>query len=70
MGEEKLYFPLLKLGKRQKPTLGRSVSTHFVADCTFKTPQSRNSPSCKNVFIDQQQAFEKNLTYRTIKEIM
>ena len=70
MGEKKLYFPLLKLGKRQKPTLERSVSTHFVADCSFTTSQSRNSPGCKNVFIDQQQAFEKNLTYRTIEEII
>ena len=35
MGEKKLYFPLLKSGKRQKSLLGRSVSTHFVADCSF-----------------------------------
>ena len=34
-GEEKLYFSLLKSVKRQKAPLGRSVSTHFVADCSF-----------------------------------
>ena len=33
MGEETLSFPLLKSGKRQKVHLGRSVSTHFIADC-------------------------------------
>ena len=33
MGEEKLYFPLLKSGKRQKAPLGQNVSTYFVADC-------------------------------------
>ena len=33
MGEEALSFPLLESGKRQKVSLGRSVSTHFVADC-------------------------------------
>ena len=33
MGEEKLYFPLLKSVKRQKAPLGRSVSTNFVASC-------------------------------------
>ena len=32
MGEETLPFPLLKSGKCQKVHLGRSVSTHFVAD--------------------------------------
>ena len=32
MGEEKLYFPLLKSVKRQKAPLARNVSTHFVAD--------------------------------------
>ena len=32
MGEEKLYFPLLKSVKHQKAPLGGSVSTHFVAD--------------------------------------
>ena len=32
-GGEKLYFPLLKSGNRQKAPLGRSVSTHFVANC-------------------------------------
>ena len=46
MGEEKLYFPLLKSGKRQKAPLGRSVSTHFVvfvlliASCCFSLPNS------------------------------
>ena len=35
MGEETLSFSLLKSGKRQKVHLGRSVSTHFVADCSF-----------------------------------
>ena len=35
MGEEKLYFPLLKSRKRHKAPLGRTVSTHFVADCSF-----------------------------------
>ena len=34
MGEEKLYFPLLKSGKCQKAPLGRSVSTYFVGDCS------------------------------------
>ena len=33
IGEESLSFPLLKSGKRQKVHLGRSVSTHFIADC-------------------------------------
>ena len=37
MGEETLSFPLLKSGKRQKVHLGRSVSTHFVADCSCVT---------------------------------
>ena len=36
MGEETLFFPLLKSGKRQKVHLGLSVSTHFVADCSFQ----------------------------------
>ena len=35
VGEEKLYFPLLKSVKLQKAPLGRSVSTHFVAECRF-----------------------------------
>ena len=35
MREKKLYFPLLKSGKRQKSLLGGSVSTHFVADRSF-----------------------------------
>ena len=33
IGEEKLYFLLLKIVKRKKPSFGRSASTHFVADC-------------------------------------
>ena len=34
MGEEKLFFPLLKSGKRQKALLEESVLTHnFVDDC-------------------------------------
>ena len=37
MGEETLSFPLLKSGKRQKVHfLGRSVSTHYAADCRFQ----------------------------------
>ena len=32
MEEETLSFPLLKSKERQKVHLGRSVSTHFVAD--------------------------------------
>ena len=35
MREEKLYFPLVKSGKRKKAPLGQRVSTHFVADCSF-----------------------------------
>ena len=35
MGEEKLYFSLLKSVKHQKAPLGQSVSTHFVADCRW-----------------------------------
>ena len=36
MGEEKLYFLLLKPVKRKKsPVQGQSVSTRFVADCSF-----------------------------------
>ena len=35
MGEEKLYSPILQLVKRKKPSSGRSISTHFVADCSF-----------------------------------
>ena len=35
LGEKKLHLPILKSGKRQKSLLGRSVSTHFVADCSF-----------------------------------
>ena len=34
MGVGKLYFPLLKSGKRQKAPLGPGVTTHFVADCS------------------------------------
>ena len=39
VGEEKLYFPLWKSIKHQKAPLGRSVSsvsTNFVADCSFR----------------------------------
>ena len=36
MGEEKLSFPPLKPVRRQKAALGQSVSTTFVADCTFE----------------------------------
>ena len=36
MGEETLFFFLLKSGKRQKVHLGRSVSIHFVADCSYE----------------------------------
>ena len=35
LGKKKLHLPILKSGKRQKSLLGRSVSTHFVADCSF-----------------------------------
>ena len=35
LGEKKLHLPILKSGKRQKSLLGRSVSTHFFADCSF-----------------------------------
>ena len=35
LGEKKLHLPLLESGKRQKSLLGRSVSTHFVADFRF-----------------------------------
>ena len=35
MGEEKLYCPLWKSVKRQRAALGRSVSTNFVADCSW-----------------------------------
>ena len=35
MGEGELNFPLLKSVKRQKAPLGRSVSTNFVADCSY-----------------------------------
>ena len=33
LGEKKLHLPLLKFKK--KSLLGRSFSTHFVADCSF-----------------------------------
>ena len=36
MGEEKLYFPLLKLVKHQKAPFRQSVSTNFVANCSYK----------------------------------
>ena len=35
VGEEKLYFPLFKVGQRGH--LGQSVSTNFVADCRCET---------------------------------
>ena len=46
MGEETLSFPVLKTGKRQKVHLGRSVSTDFVADCSYKvlSTDSYHSP--------------------------
>ena len=34
MGEEKLYFPLLKSVKCQKAPLGQDVSTNFVTYCS------------------------------------
>ena len=35
MGEENLYFQILKLAKRQKARFGQNVSTNFVTDCSF-----------------------------------
>ena len=46
MGEEKLSFPISKSGKRQKVHLGRSVSTHFVADCGYDSRLKRNRKQC------------------------
>ena len=57
MGEETLSFPLLKSGKRQKVHLGRSVSTHFVADCGF------DSWSC---FSTHFAAFEEHMADKRI----
>ena len=37
MGEEKLYFPLLKSVKHQKAPFWRSVLTDFVACCRLVT---------------------------------
>ena len=37
MGEEKLYFPILKSVKHQKAPFWRSVLTDFVACCRFVT---------------------------------
>ena len=37
MGEEKLYFPVLKSVKHQKAPFWRSVSTDFVACCRLVT---------------------------------
>ena len=37
MGEEKLYFPILKSVKYQKAPFWRSVLTDFVACCRFVT---------------------------------
>ena len=36
MGEEELYFPLLKSVKRKKAQFRANVSTHFVADCSSR----------------------------------
>ena len=33
VGEGKLYFPLFKLAKRKRDSLGRIASIKFVADC-------------------------------------
>ena len=38
MGEEKLYFLLLRSIKRPKGPLVQSVSANFVADCGFPPP--------------------------------
>ena len=35
IGERNLYFLFFKLAKRQKGSWGRSVSTNFVADCSY-----------------------------------
>ena len=52
MGEEKLYFLLLKsLKRKKKPSLGRSVSTNFVADCRV-TSGSPSAPICQSLFDD------------------
>ena len=37
MGDEKLYFPILKSVKHQKAPFWRSVLTDFVACCRFVT---------------------------------
>ena len=37
MGEEKLYLLFLKSVKCQKAPEGRSVSTHFITDCSYYT---------------------------------
>ena len=62
MGEEKLYFPLLKSIKHQKAPFWRSVSTDFVACCRLVTSflgllalillfmkEIENQPSLKNL---------------------
>ena len=36
MGEEELYFPLLKSVKRKKAQFRANVSTHFVGDCSSR----------------------------------
>ena len=47
MGEEKLYFLLLKSVKCKKnPGLGQSVSTHFVADCTCSFVSTPTKNEC------------------------
>ena len=54
MGEEKLFFSPFEASKRQKiPVQGQSVSTHFVADCSFLACATEElnfllSPSAKN----------------------
>ena len=47
MGEEELYFPLLKSVERKKAQFSANVSTHFVADCSSKSYESvgRNEDS-------------------------
>ena len=42
MGEEKLYFLLLRSIKRPKGPLVQSVSANFVADCGFPHPGGLN----------------------------
>ena len=44
MEEEKLYFPIWKSVKCQKGPLGRSVSSNFIADGSFKICFSAKFP--------------------------